>query len=123
MNAFLRFLLLGVFSFVALSASAEDIATVQRRTAERQSAVDSIKMRGAAGENNRGFLESRSGASSQDDAVISAENSDRSVLYAEAARRAGTSADAVGKVRAKKIAEMSTPGIWLQDESGKWYKK
>ncbi|WP_404421502.1 YdbL family protein [Nibricoccus sp. IMCC34717] len=111
------------FFFTSASLFADDISAIKRRSADRQSAVDAIKLRGAAGENNRGLLESRSGATAEDAAIISAENDDRSALYAEAARRSGTSADEVAKVRARKIAEMSTSGIWIEDESGRWYKK
>jgi uncharacterized protein len=122
-RSFLHFFSFVCLLFTATSAFAEDVSAIKKRTADRQAAVDAIKVRGAAGENNRGLLESRSGAIAQDEAVISAENADRSALYAEAARRSGTSADEVAKVRARKIAEMSTPGIWLQDDSGRWYKK
>ena len=77
--------------------------------------------RAIVGESNRGFLELLGAA--PDGGVVSAENSDREQVYAEIARQTGTSPDAVGRARARKIAENSRPGVWLQRESGEWYRK
>ena len=100
---------------------AESTADIRRRMEQRLAAIDDLKARAIVGESNRGFLELRGAA--PDGGVVSAENSDREQVYAEIARQTGTSPDAVGRARARKIAENSRPGVWLQRESGEWYRK
>ena len=102
---------------------AQDLGAVKQRMAQRLPTVDALKDHGAVGENNRGFLEARATLSGDDNGTISAENSDRAVVYGALAQQTGSTADQVGRARAKKIAETSRPGVWLQDESGRWFKK
>jgi len=99
---------------------AEDLGAVRARMEERLPQIDTLKSSGALGENNRGFLEARSGDAGS---VAAAENRDREAVYAELARRTGASTDSVGRARAKQIAANSAPGVWLQRESGEWYQK
>ncbi len=116
------FLVLGLFVGLT-SLRAEDLGTIQKRMQARQTAIDSLKTREAVGENNQGFLEVRGTLKADESTLVSGENADRGVVYAELAKRNGSTADTVGRVRAKRIAELSTAGIWLQDEGGRWYKK
>jgi uncharacterized protein len=105
-----------------VSVRGEDLNTVRGRMEKRIPQIDALKTQGAIGENNRGFLEARvAGASA--DAVVSAENADRAVVYAALGQKTGTSADEVARVRARQIAAHSAPGVWLQRENGEWYKK
>jgi uncharacterized protein YdbL (DUF1318 family) len=106
----------------ATRAIADEVADARQRIAARQSEVASLKGSGAVGENNRGFLEVRGGGGSSA-AVVAAENRDRTVLYAEVAKRTGVSAEEAGRARAKQIAANSAPGIWVQREDGTWVKK
>ena len=101
---------------------AQDLGAVKARIAQRLPAIDAHKASGAIGENNRGFVEVRNGGGDAA-SVISAENADREVVYAAIAQHSGTSAAVVGATRAKQIAEHSAPGVWLQAETGTWYKK
>ncbi|MFT3780386.1 MAG: YdbL family protein [Nibricoccus sp.] len=117
---FSTFFFLLAFGFVA-AVRAEDLGAVKTRMAQRLSQVDGMKAKGVVGENNRGLLEARGAGA--DAAVISAENSDREVVYAALAKQTGTSADQVGRVRAKQIAQRASAGEWIQDESGAWRKK
>ena len=57
------------------------------------------------------------------DSVVSEENRDREAVYALIAQKTSAATDAVARARAKQIAANSSGGVWLQDESGKWYKK
>lgn len=113
--------------FVAVLAPATTVhaqgSAIQQRMQSRLGAIDSLKQRGAVGENNRGFLEARGSVSADENRLLSEENRDRGEVYAEIAKRTGGSADSVGRVRARKIAENSARGIWLQNEGGEWYKK
>jgi uncharacterized protein YdbL (DUF1318 family) len=75
------------------------------------------------GENNRGFLELRKAGDASGSAAVAAENQDRAVVFADAAARAGSTADAVGRTFARQIAAASASGVWVQREDGSWYKK
>lgn len=119
-----------IFAVVALAAvfaggvsvRAEDLRAVKARMEQRLSQIDQLKAQGAIGENNRGFLEQR-GGSGDATAAVAAENSDRSQVYAEIAKKSGATPDNVGRQRARRIATESAPGVWLQKDDGSWYKK
>jgi len=102
--------------------AAENLDAVKARMKQRLSQVDQLKASGAIGENNRGFLEVRGGGGDAA-SVVSAENRDREAVYAEIAKRAGSTSEQVGKARARRIAAASEAGVWLQREDGNWYKK
>ena len=104
-------------------ALAADLGPVKQRMAQRLSAIDALKDRGGVGENNRGLLEARGALSGDENRMMAAENSDRSTVYAALAQQTGSSADQVGRARAKQIAQNSKAGVWLQDDGGRWYQK
>lgn len=106
----------------APAAHAEDLGAVKARMSKRLSQIDQLKEKGVLGENNRGFVEVRASAPNAA-AVASAENADRETVYAAIAKQTGSTADQVGKARARQIAGGSAPGVWLQREDGGWYKK
>ena len=119
-----------LFAFAALLATvvatnlhAADLGAVKQRMAQRLPAVDALRDRGAAGENNRGFLEARGALSGAESQTVADENSDRGAVYAALAQQTGSTADQVGRARAKQIAQGSKPSVWLQNEKGEWYKK
>ena len=116
--------LVAVFS-LGISAPvvrAQDLGAVKSRMAQRLSQLDQLKSKGSIGENNRGLVESR-GTDAAAGAVISAENSDREIVYAALAKQTGTSAEQVGRTRAKQIAAGSAAGVWVQKDDGSWQKK
>ena len=122
---FLRLLALVALFALALPAPAlraQDLGAVKARMAQRLSKLDELKAKGAVGENHRGFVEARASDPAAG-AVISAENSDRETVYAALAKQTGTSAEQVGRARAKQIASGSAAGVWVQKEDGAWYKK
>lgn len=102
--------------------AAENLDAVKARMKQRLSQVDQLKASGAIGENNRGFLEVRGGGGDAA-SVVSGENRDREAVYAEIAKRAGSTSEQVGRARARRIAAASEAGVWLQREDGSWYKK
>ena len=81
-----------------------------------------LKSRGIVGENNQGYLEFVGGAQDKQ-AVVAAENKDRRLVYEGIARRQGTSPNLVGQRRALQIEANSAAGEYVQDKSGKWYRK
>ena len=105
----------------APSARAQDLGAVKSRMAQRLSQLDQLKSKGAIGENNRGLVEARGADAAA--AVIAAENGDREIVYAALAKQTGTSAEQVGRTRAKQIAAGSAGGVWVQKEDGTWQKK
>lgn len=105
-----------------LTVQAQSARELQSRMAQRLPQIDELKAAGALGENNRGYLEVRE---SQGNAAALAadENRDREAVYALIARETGSSAEAVGRARARQIDAQSKSGVWVQDESGAWRRK
>ena len=101
-------------------AGANDI---KARMQERLPTIVNLKAEGIVGENYKGFLEFVPGAAQKDANVVSAENNDRAAVYGAIAKQQGTTPQLVGERRANQIGEKASPGEWLQDPSGKWYKK
>lgn len=124
MKTFSLRLLFTLLAFAALTVAvrAEDLGAVRARMSQRLSQIDQLKASGALGENNRGLLEVRDGGGDAA-SVAAAENQDRQIVYAELAKKTGSTAENVARARAKQIAQGSASGVWLQDESGNWYKK
>lgn len=100
-------------------AGAQDIKT---RMKNRLPVINGLKAKGIIGENNKGFLDFRTSKKENADAV-SAENTDRSAVYAAIAKQHKTTPELVGKRRALQIAQNARPGEWVQDKEGKWLKK
>jgi uncharacterized protein YdbL (DUF1318 family) len=122
---FLRVILLlatMLFGSVVVRA-AEDLGAVKARMEQRIAPLNALKDRGAAGENNQGFLEARGSASADDQRVIGEENADRRTVYAAIAAQTGATPDAVGRQRAQQIASIARRGHWVQDPSGAWRQK
>ena len=101
-------------------AGANDI---KARMQERLPTIVQLKSEGVIGENNRGYLEFIPGTTQKQAGVITAENSDRDAVYSAIAKQQGTTKQLVGQRRAIQIGERASSGEWLQDTSGKWYKK
>lgn len=123
MKTFARILLPLVMFLPLLASAAEDAGTINRRMIARLPAIDALKERKVVGENNAGYLEVRGTATAEDQKLVSSENSDRKAVYELIANQQSTSADAVGRARARQIAERSKPGVLLQSPDGKWYEK
>lgn len=121
-SLFRCFLLLCSLGLALPALRAEDLGAVKARMSQRISAIDQLKASGAVGENNRGFLEVRGGGGSSA-SVVASENSDREVVYAAIAKQTGTSADAVGRARARQITAGSASGVWIQGDNGDWRRK
>jgi len=115
-------LLLATFSFILSLTSSIEAASIKDRMAARIPAINSLKDQGVIGENNKGFLEYRTGAKPQQQ-LVNDENKDRAAVYEAIARQEGVSAVLVGQRRAKMIAEIGKPGQWFQKPDGSWYKK
>ena len=113
-------------AFLALFLSvglADEVADAKQRIQTRQADVAALKASGTLGESNRGFLELRAADGAGAGQLAAGENHDREILYAVVAKRTGSTVDAVGRARAKEIAQSSRPGVWVQNEAGAWAKR
>ena len=115
-------LLVAVFGVVAPVARAQD-AELKQRMAQRLVSVDDLRSRQIAGENNAGFLEVRGPANPQERQLVEDENRDRAAVYALIAKRSETTAETVGRARAKQLAAASAKGVLVQDAAGNWAPK
>lgn len=85
--------------------------------------IDGLRLRGAIGETNRGFVEARGPLSAAEQGLVSEENADRTAAYEALAELARARVDDVGRARARKIAGMSKRRVWLQEPDGEWRQK
>ncbi len=92
------------------------------RMKARLPAINQLKAAGVVGENNVGLLDFKSADRSQA-ATVDAENADRQKVYSAIGQQQKASASFVGKKRAEQIAAKASPGTWLQDAGGNWYRK
>ena len=116
-------LLVGLLSAgVVAAGAAADLGAVKARLAPRRGSLDQLKSSGAVGETNRGLVDLRAASPAAGD-LVAAENRDRGIVYAAIAQQTGSTVETVGRARAKQIAAASAPGVWVQRESGEWYKK
>ncbi len=101
-------------------AGASDI---KARMMQRKPTIDKLKSESLVGENNKGYLEFIPGAAKKEAGTLSAENNDRESVYNAIAQKEGSTEQYVGERRAVQIGQKASPGSWLQDSSGKWYRK
>ncbi len=121
---FWRLFLLTVLAVgFAGTGRAQDSGAIKSRMAQRLGAIDGLKDRGIAGENNRGYLEARGAAGGEEQRLISEENTDRRAAYTLIAQQTNSDVDAVGRARAQRIAIGSKRGVWIQEASGEWRQK
>jgi uncharacterized protein YdbL (DUF1318 family) len=104
-------------------AGAIPLSVLRKYQEKRLPALDALKASGVVGENNQGFVEVRGNGSDYAANLVADENHDRAVVYTVLARKYSIGPEQVGLLRAKKIAEKSKPGIWLQAPDGTWYQK
>jgi uncharacterized protein YdbL (DUF1318 family) len=96
---------------------------VKERLKQRSAAVEGVKQSGAVGETVDGFLASRLPSSPAAAELISAENDDRRLAYAQIAKETGAEASFVGKRRAAKELERASSGTWWRQSDGRWTQK
>lgn len=115
--------LLGLLIFSAEANCFAGANDIKARMQQRLPTIVQMKSSGIIGENNKGFLEFVPGAAPKNNDIVSAENRDREQVYSAIAKQQGTSSQLVGERRAIQLRQQASPGEWLQDPSGQWYKK
>ena len=123
----LRTQITALFSFTLIlllvsTACAQNLQSVKSRMLDRKPAIDTLKGQGLIGEGSDGYLHMRqANAGAQN--VLNAENADRRTVYAAIAKSQGANVATVASRRALQLAEIASPGHWLQKPDGSWYKK
>ena len=119
------YVIIALFALLVFSSEANCFAgadDIKARMKSRMPTISQLKSAGIVGEGNKGYLGFVTSVK-KEAALVKAENSDRKKVYSAIANQQGTSVDLVGQRRAKQIASRAKSGEWLQDGSGKWYKK
>lgn len=104
-------------------AGAEDRQAIQERISERDEAVSALLLEQKVGETNRGFLAARADLTRSEKELMEAENEDREALYQILSEDVGRSAEEIGIIRARQLAERSVAGVWIQNRRGEWFIK
>jgi len=113
-----------LFCLCLPALQANNAETIKQNMIKRLPRIQELKKDGLIGENQQGYLEAvQSSLPAADKELIEAENADRKSVYEAIARQQGTTAELVGKLRAKKIFEQAKSGEFLKQEDGTWKKK
>jgi uncharacterized protein len=107
----------------ALAAQDQSPEAIRKRMEANLPRIDALKKAGKVGENNRAYLEARAPLEAADKELVKIENADRKAVYESLAQRAQASLEQIERTRAEQIRRRSTPGVWLQDAQGEWYRK
>jgi uncharacterized protein YdbL (DUF1318 family) len=122
MRALTTIFCLAIIAFT-LPATAQNLDQIRQQMRDRLDEVQALKAAKTVGEDANGYLHVLGDVDAAGKAVVEAENVDRKVVYTAIAAKTGSDPTAVGKARAKTIAESSAPGVMLQAPDGTWYEK
>ncbi len=105
-----------------LSAEVEGAAMSRKA---RYQDLASAESSGHIGENRSGFVELRAAGTGDAslDSLVSAENSDRMIIYNSIAGKNGATLDEVQKLYAKKLQSGAPSGTPIESASGEWMTK
>ena len=123
------------FGFIPLAEAAEEsmlrtdspkVNEIKERQIQRLDEVTTAKKSGVMGESNEGYLVIKGARSMKAEKLVLDENSDRKDLYGEILKHNSISKGKMFDIQkgfARSFQEVSPPGTWVQDESGKWSRK
>ena len=111
--------------FIGVAYAEEGLPPDAERAAMRRKAryqdLVSAESGGRIGENKSGFVELRGEASLND--LVSAENSDRMIIYRSIAEKNGATLGEVQKLYANKLQSSAPAGTPIESASGEWLTK
>lgn len=112
-----------LFTFLLIASTAfADMNQSLDNMKKRLPQIIALKKSKVIGEDNKGLISVlKNDGNAQ--ALATAENNDRKIVYAAVAKKHGISVDQVGKQRAIQIHQKAAKGTMLQDGSGKWFEK
>lgn len=115
--------------FVGVAYAEEGLSPEIEKAAMRRKArygvLNAAESKGQIGETNTGYVELRpagKGDSGLKD-IVSAENSDRAVIYSSIAKKNGATVAEVQKMYAKKLQSGAPTGTPIESEPGEWRVK
>jgi len=113
-----------IFIIISLVISSQFVLAsgIKERMKQRLPAIAALKTKGIIGENNKGYIGFVTSTTEQE-AVVNAENKDRKKVYTYFAKQQNTTLDVVEKVQAQRKAEKTDPGEFFQNSDGAWVKK
>lgn len=123
MNKRTIFTVLSLMIFALSTTVAADLGAVKGAMKKRLPQMEQLWSQGLIGENNEGYVEARGSLTAEQQKLVTAENSDREIVYEAIAKSTQTTPEQVGKQRAAQISQRAAKGLWLQDADGDWYKK
>lgn len=112
------------FFAIAAGLSLAVAGAALSQTPSQKAAVDAAKVQGVVGEMGDGYLgfvttNSDAGLN----AAVAAINTGRAAAYAEAAAKAGTTAEAAGQAAARQLYNRIAVGQWYKPLGGSWTRK
>lgn len=109
------------FATTGMGASLDEL---QQRFKQRYPQLQALKSAGKVGETAAGMVEAvKPEFAGEVAGVASPENADRTELYAQMAKQAGTTPDVVASRNAARNFEKARPGEWLKQADGTWRQK
>ncbi|MCX6578908.1 MAG: YdbL family protein [Candidatus Aminicenantes bacterium] len=118
-----RNVLIFIGLFLAAVFLTAETQALKERFIQRKPAIDALKNQEKVGENNVGKLVVRGQVNAKENEIVNAENTDRETVYQEIAGGLNITSLEVGKRRALQIANLASPGHWLQNPDGQWRRK
>jgi len=115
-DSLLNFFVKDAYALEGLSPEVKESA-IRRR--DRHDALEAFQARGVIGENAKGFVEIRI-ADSAAEALVTAENRDRLIIFEGVAKKNGTSVEDVRAIYAKNLQEDAPTGTPVQSADGSW---
>lgn len=119
-------LLLIIFSVLfgaTLHSQAQSEAALMASMEARLPELMDLKLSGKVGETNRALVEARQTLQRAERRLIADENRDRTAHYNLIAKRLGVAVAVVQRKRAEQIRQSSPKGIWIQSDSGDWFRE
>lgn len=121
-QSLLRFFVSNAYAKESLSPEVEQAALSRK---SRYAQLTTLESKGVIGENKNGLVEVRnsSAADSSVKQLVSAENSDRMVIYQSVAKKNNTSVAEVQKLYAKRLQDDAPSGTPIETQAGSWQVK
>ena len=126
MKTFIRILTvcLAVWVFIpSVTMADQSEAALISSMENRLPSLMELKLAGKVGETNLALVDVRGTVEREERKLISAENADRRAHYALIAARLKLPVRTVQLKRAEQLRENSPKGIWIETETGVWYRK
>ena len=120
------YFVLTMCSLITISSAQDTKDDIKLRMKDRFAQISELKQSGKIGETPSGFAEAVNKGFAQDEEIsklITAENNDRSLLYALIAKESQTSVEEVGMGNAKRYFQKAFDSDYFKTQAGEWKQK